>query len=150
MLFTTQLGQVIVPEMRFRPYFGWRDWTVCAACFLLSTGQILRYLFAEPRISHLVFAVGWMTVPILGIAYHVFLYWDVNPDGLTARSLWKVKRIPWQSVRSVGKLWFFPDRVMIRYGHSIDDHGWFLAVPANRSRFVAALRKYAPQAEFKE
>jgi len=37
---------------------------------------------------------------------------------------------------------------MICYGHVPEDYGFILADPINRNGFIAALRRFVPQAEF--
>jgi hypothetical protein len=125
-------------------------WVLIALGLLNSIFQFWLCIWAGHRIGHSVLAIVWLTLPILGVVFYLFVYWDVNPDYLIARKFWKVRRISWQSVRSVGKLGVFADNVKINYGHSIEDYGNVVAYPANRAEFVVALRRLAPLAEFKE
>ena len=134
--------------MRFRPRLRKLSWALSAVFLLNSVIQISQCFWADYRTGHLLLATGWLILAGLGNFYCMFVYWDFSPEGLTARVLWKVKRIPWQSVRSVGKLGYFRDNVKINYGHSIEDYGNLVTTPANREKFIAALRQFAPQAEF--
>jgi len=149
MLFTNRMGRVMASVMRFRPYIGWIGWLGIAAFSLKSTVHVLQYFLSGHQTQDLVLAALWLITPLLGATYYLFVYWDANPSGLIARRLWKVKRIPWQSVRSVGRHPLFVGHVMVSYGHPNEDCGRLLAAPANRTEFIAALCKYAPQAEFK-
>lgn len=82
-----------------------------------------------------------------------FIYWDVDPEGLRERRLLSTRSIPWQEVVHVGS-WRpnqpASDYLEIDYARPapISDRGTVIANPEDRSGFISALRRFAPQANF--
>jgi hypothetical protein len=137
--------------MRFRPHLRNLAWVTVAMCLLSGILQTVSCFRAgRHSVGDVALAGGWLILAALGVFYCLFVYWDLNLDGLSARVFWKVRKIPWQSVRSVSKFGFGTDDVIIRFGHSVENYGNLIATPANREEFIATLRKFAPRAEFKE
>ena len=90
-------------------------------------------------------AIVWMSVP-------AFTYWDLEGAGLREhRPFWKTKTIPWSEVTYIGP-WESASskRIAIEYERKapFPDRGRIIATPARRQAFIAALRRFAPQAEF--
>lgn len=97
---------------------------------------------------------NWIVLPIcvlfflLAVLAYSFTYLDLDSTSLRRRELWKKQEIAWSDVTRVGRLGFGADVVKISYGRSVENYGWMLASPRNRSGFIDALRRYAPHAEF--
>jgi hypothetical protein len=85
---------------------------------------------------------------LLDILNTIFSYWELDTDCLRQRKLWKVKEIARQDVTRIRRFGFSSRSVMICYGHVPEDYGFILADPINRNGFIAALRRFVPQAEF--
>ena len=78
-------------------------------------------------------------------------YWDFESDGLRERRLWRTKTIPWAEVTYVGPWESASSKwVAIEYERKapLSDRGRVIVTPARRKAFIAALRQFAPQAEF--
>ncbi len=135
--------------MRFRAKFGALGWCwVGLACFvvvLLCSGlraggfgdfAVLIVLFAMQR-----------------VLLHAFTYWDVLSDCLRERRLWNTREVAWREVQHVGG-WRpsqpSSDSLAIDFARPapLSDRGSIIAHPEDRSAFIAALRKFAPQAAF--
>jgi hypothetical protein len=83
----------------------------------------------------------------------IFIYWDVDDDGLRERRLWKTKEVAWRNVRHVGA-WNpsqpASDYLAIDFARPAPTPGRsrIIAHPEDRTAFIAALRRFAPQAVF--
>lgn len=82
-----------------------------------------------------------------------FIYWEIDNDGLRERRLWHSKQVPWQDVVHVGS-WHpnqpSSDYLEIDYARPapMSDRGSVIANPEDRSGFLAALHRFAPNADF--
>lgn len=137
--------------MRFRAKFGLLGWVYVAfASFVIV-------LILSPRQHHgdqRFFAVlPTLVLAVLRILSQIFIYWEINSDGLRVRRFWDEKTIPWQEVTRVGA-WnpkhASSDVLAIDYFRSapMSDQGSVIANPEDRQQFLANLRRYAPQAVF--
>jgi hypothetical protein len=83
----------------------------------------------------------------------VFIYWDLDSDFLRERRLWNKREVAWKEVTHVGS-WHpkqpSSDYLAVYYARPepMSDRGSIIANPEDRAQFVAALRRYAPQAKF--
>lgn len=82
-----------------------------------------------------------------------FVYWDVESAGLCEHRFWKTKAVPWEEITQVSG--FFTGKhpsltITVDYSRSapMSDRGHILADPEDRDQFIAALRRYAPNASF--
>jgi hypothetical protein len=85
---------------------------------------------------------------LLDILSTIFTYWELDTDCLRQRKLWKVKEIARQDVTRIRRVGFSGRSVMICYGRIPEDCEYILANPINRYGFIAALRRFIPEAEF--
>jgi hypothetical protein len=96
----------------------------------------------------------WMMVlPLLALEIVLdksFIYWECNSSGLRERRFWRIKEVPWEEVRQVGRWRPKAETVAVIYAHPapLSSSGCIVANPADRAGFLAALRRFAPQAEF--
>jgi hypothetical protein len=79
-----------------------------------------------------------------------FIYWECNPDGLRERRFWRIKDVPWEEVRQVGRWRPKAETLAVIYAHPapFSSSGCIVADPADPAGFLAALRQFAPQAVF--
>jgi hypothetical protein len=84
---------------------------------------------------------------------NVLVYWDVNSNCLRERRLWHTREVAWSEVTHVGA-WNpeqpASDTLAIHYARPapMSDKGDVIANPDDRQQFIAALRRFAPQATF--
>lgn len=137
--------------MRFRAKFGLLGWVQVAfvlfvLVLMLSPGQHngnQRFFVVLPT----------LVLTVLRILSQIFIYWDINSDGLHVRRFWDEKTIPWQEVTHVGAQspkHVSSDVLAIDYFRSapMSDRGSVIANPEDRQQFLSTLRRYAPQAVF--
>lgn len=132
--------------MRFRPKFGLQGWS------WVALGCLSTLLLARAHSNRLL----WSVWPILALQFifgKVFIYWEVDASGLHERRFWRRKEIAWDEITHVGS--WIPsqpgsDYVAVDYGRPapMSDRGSVIANPADRAEFIAALRRFAPQADF--
>ena len=133
--------------MRFCPKFGVLDWCTVGLALIVSV-LWLRGLHS------LTMGFEVLAFPLLAlqrIFNHLFIYWDVNSDSLRERRFWHTKQILWQEVVRVGAWTQSPNYVTVDYcGHgALPNHReTIVANPEDRTQFIAALRRFAPQADF--
>ena len=143
-------GQYYRFLMRFRPKFGVIGWfTVAPAlfiCMLWMNGgnHLSRFL---PYI-----AVTWALMALLRVSSYLFVFWQMDSDGLFERRFWNTRVIPWSDVVLIQGLGDVPssDYVEVfvqRAGPEPEAHP-LLANPRDRAQFLAALHRYASQARF--
>ncbi len=137
-------------QMRFRAKFGLLGWS-CVALALL-----VLVLWFSSGYHNETLGILATTLPILAaieILKEVFIYWELDADGLCERRFWTEKKIPWQEVIRVSA-WNSEqpssDFLAIDYARSapMSDRGSVIANPEDRQRFLADLYRYAPQAAF--
>jgi hypothetical protein len=76
------------------------------------------------------------------------IYWELNPQCLILHKLWKRKQIPWNEVTDVGWLGNMSGTFRINIGHQIEDYDRLYIEPSDEAGFIAALREFAPHADF--
>ena len=85
---------------------------------------------------------------------YFFGYWELDSISFRARSpwTWSLKEVPWEEVTHVRSLPSGPYSGGFLVEHTrpapMLDSGHILANPRDREQFIAALRRYAPQATF--
>jgi hypothetical protein len=77
-----------------------------------------------------------------------FYYWEMSPQCLLIRKLWKRRQIPWDEVTRVGWRGNMSGTFSIGIGHQIEDYDRLYIEPSDQAGFIAALRKFAPHANF--
>lgn len=136
--------------MRFRPRLGisnWQvfcalsAWTLCLFIQLVRPGNPKRLLVLLSAGFILIF-LGAGALPVYSV------YWDLTPDCIVMRKLWRKREIPWTEVTRVGWLGNFSGTFSISVGHRIEDYDRLYIEPRDRTRFIAAFRKFAPHATF--
>jgi hypothetical protein len=88
---------------------------------------------------------------VLCFSLPLFNYLDCESIGLRAHGLWRTKVIPWKDVTHVGPVKpKLPKFIVIEYAReaSLTGRGHIGFAPKKREVFVAALRQFAPHAEF--
>ncbi len=141
--------------MRFRTKFAWPQ---IASNFLWVVLCILNTrIHAEPSGLHSANVVAaWFFGLLLlwSIAAALFTYWDVSDMAIVERRLWNTKSVPWAEINRIapwpaGKR---PNPKMLEVDYTragpLSDRGSMIVEPRERADFIAALRKYAPQADF--
>ena len=125
-------------------------------CGLLFLGMAVFY--SVPWRHHSGFSLWmgalWYFNALLNLSTYFLTYWELLPDGLHARALWRRQRISYENITRVGLQ--YPDRpksttLDIEYGHldaAIFPHAHVMANPQNPQRFVEILRSRATVAEF--
>jgi hypothetical protein len=135
--------------MRFRAKFGALGWCwVSIACFVL----VLWFSGLHSRKIDFL-AVIFVILASLRVLNQILIYWDLNSDSLREHRLWNKKEVAWVEVTHVGS-WHpkqpSSDYLAIDYFSSapLSHQGRIVACPEDRAGFLAALRKFAPQAVF--
>jgi hypothetical protein len=72
---------------------------------------------------------------------------SMDTVSLRQRKFWKKKEISWPDVNSISRFGT-TDSVQIMYRHQAEDYSFIVASPKENSKFIAALRLFAPQAHF--
>jgi hypothetical protein len=96
-------------------------------------------------------ALFWLVSAAAWLSMRFFTYWDLDRDALRARGLWTTRVIPWSEVTYIGPWESAKSKwIVVEYQRRapLSDRGRILATPARRADFVAALRQFAPQAQF--
>jgi hypothetical protein len=137
--------------MRFRAKFGLIDslWLAVGATYLL----ILVSRAGHLRPSFIFCAIAFLPQALLRLLGLIFVYWEIDSDGLHERRLWRMRSIPWAEVASVT---FWPDEqkvsssFAIRYERPapLSDRGSIIANPSDRDTFLQELQRHAPGASF--
>jgi hypothetical protein len=135
--------------MRFRAKFGILD------CAWLALGSFVVLLYAtgphHATRTLRAYVVVWTAIIAVHLLLRAFIFWDVAADGLHVRRLWSSRTIPWNQIISVEP---WPDVRSVRGSIAIDfsspaplsTSGRVVAHPGRLDEFLAALRRYAPQA----
>jgi hypothetical protein len=140
------LNRTILAAVRYRAEFGALGWcTVGLACFVLILWMDgLRSMAADSL------ALGLPVLSLQQILSHIFIYWEVGPEGLCERRYWRVKSVAWDAVTHVGA--WAPNANYLIVDHaqpgSGSDRGTIVAQPEDRAGFISDLQKYAPKADF--
>lgn len=136
--------------MRFRYKFGALDgawvWLALFMTVLWSSAHGHR----STNLS--ILAASWIFLAALRVSNHLFVYWDLDSTGIRERRFWGIKQIPWSEVTLVQGLNGSPSSNFLEVWSSrpspISASDRVLAYPGNREEFIAALRRFAPQANF--
>lgn len=134
--------------MRFRAKFGAIGWFWVGSACLIATLWLSGRRHSESRFLALFFLV----MASLQVLNHFFIYWDIDPAGLRERRLWSTREIHWREVTHIGGWPSQPssDSLQIDFARPapISERGSVIANPEDRGGFIAALHKFAPEAEF--
>jgi hypothetical protein len=84
---------------------------------------------------------------LLFVLSHFLTYWELAPTFLLERKLWKKKQIAWQDVTRISAPGFSSDKVKISFGRVPENCSYIIANPSSRNKFIAALRRFAPNAD---
>jgi hypothetical protein len=135
--------------MRFRAKFGILDWARLA----LGSFVVLLYATGSHHATRMLgaYAVVWTVIITVHLLLRAFIFWDVFAVGLHERRLWSSRTILWNQISSVEP---WPDNRSGRSSIAIDfsspaplsTSGRVVANPGRLDEFLAALRRYAPQA----
>ncbi|HEY6446592.1 MAG TPA: hypothetical protein VIY53_09045 [Acidobacteriaceae bacterium] len=137
--------------MRFRAKFDLLD------CCYLALGLLPLVLLLSPggyRGMQTPWLVAlWVALALQRLIPRVFTYWEVSPEGLFERRLWRERTVAWNEIVSVSP---WPEgksasrQVAVSFGRSapLSDRGQVIANPGDPDSFLMALREHAPQARF--
>jgi hypothetical protein len=135
--------------VRFRAKFGLLGW-----CWVgLASFVVVLWISGLRSRALGGLAIGCVLLASERVLVQRFIYWDVDDDGLRERRLWKKKEVAWRNVRHVGA-WNpkqpASDYLAIDFTRSAPAPGRsrIIANPEDRAAFIAALRRFAPQAAF--
>jgi hypothetical protein len=132
--------------IKFRTDSPLLPWLLVGFVCIYSFGILQGNSFYPP------WHVNFVSVLILSVMLYIFsaifTYWELDMACLRQRRIWKVKEIAWQDVTRVSRLGFSSKNVMISYGRVPEDCAYILANPCNCDRFIEALHRFAPHAEF--
>ncbi|WP_377819802.1 hypothetical protein [Acidicapsa dinghuensis] len=92
--------------------------------------------------------ITFLLVSVAAIEADRFIYWELGPQCLLIRKLWKKKEIPWDDVTNVGWLGNMSGTFCISVGHCVENYDRLYIEPSNSPEFVAALRKFGPHINF--
>ncbi|MGC2639457.1 MAG: hypothetical protein WA294_19890 [Acidobacteriaceae bacterium] len=95
----------------------------------------------------------WIALALQRLIPRVFTYWDVRPEGLFERRLWRERTVAWNDIVSVSP---WPEgksasrQVAVGFARSapLSDRGQMIANPGDLDSFLRELRTHAPQARF--
>jgi hypothetical protein len=84
------------------------------------------------------------------VLFHLFIYWDLDADHLHERRLWNTRDVGWQEVTHIGPWGQSSQYLVVDHARlaPMSDSGSLIANPEDRSGFISALHRYAPQASF--
>lgn len=138
--------------MKFRPKFvDDKPRLIILVWVGLNTGLRLALEVIRPSTSNLSLAAGWLALFILGTGFILALrhiYWQLTPDCLIVRKLWRKKEILWGEVTEVGWLGPMSGTFRLSVGHRIEEYDRIYFEPSDQTGLADALRKFAPQANF--
>ena len=141
--------------MKFQAKFGSADvgmlWVACIWVFV--------WLTAPSHLPHgwnSLMASVWAVGPLWRVLRHYFVYWELEPACLREVRYWVKRDIPWQEVTHVGGFpatWASSDFLQVDFFHSPEVTPYtgrdrLVFQPGDRDGFIAALRRFAPQATF--
>jgi hypothetical protein len=135
--------------MKFRTKFGALGWfSVSLACLYGYT----VLLTGKSRSTLGISAAVWIAWAALRIFTYVFTYWEADITGLCRHGFFATRHIAWDDIEHVGGFNGRASAAMWTVDDSreapVSDRGQIMANPADRLEFIAALRKFAPQADF--
>jgi hypothetical protein len=136
--------------MRFRAKFVPETWLLLLLCGIYAALGLDRILAHRDHwhlgVINLIMAV----LAVLAVCSQRTVLWEMDTEGLRHRRLWIYTQIGWQDVTRVESLWSSTFDLKIEYNrHGFGPKvGRILTNPADRDAFVAALHRFAPQAEF--
>jgi hypothetical protein len=135
--------------MRFRAKFGALDW-----CWI-GTACLFAALWFSGHLSGIagLFALYFVSMTAFRALSQVFIYWEIDSERLRERRLWHTKEIPWPEIVHVAS--WHPrqvshDYLEIDYARPapMSDRGSVFANPEDRTGFLAALHRFATEADF--
>lgn len=132
--------------MRFRPKLG-KVWLAILYLGLISVLQF-ALLIARNRTVAVLWIASSLTGMAAGFVVYRYVYWELTPDCLTVRRLWRKRDIPWIEVTDVGWLGSMSGTFRVNVGHRIEDYDRLYIEPSDRASLTAALHKFAPHATF--
>ena len=135
--------------MRFRAKFGALGWCyVGLACFFA-----FLWISGDRHVGFVSLVLGFSLLTLQRVLNHIFVYWDIDSIRLFERRLWNTREIPWCEITNIAS--WTPDQpssdfleVSFARPAPMSDRGSVIANPEDREAFIAALHKFAPQAEF--
>ena len=136
--------------MRFHAKFGWIGWAQAINAVIWSTEWLFRGR-SEPWSSEFV-ALLTLSVLLLYVTTYRFRYWEFRPEGLREHNFWKTRDVAWDELRHVQGRNAVPSAEYVElYAYRpppMSESFRLIANPGKRDQFLAALRKFAPQAEY--
>lgn len=137
--------------MRFRPKIGtpspWQVLTALTFWFVYLVFQLAHPNNLEKPIFEAISVFTLLALVAVFLAIRS-VYWDFTPECLVVRRLWTKREVAYSEVRRVGWLGSMSGTFSISIGHLIENYDRLYIEPGDQAGFVAALRKYAPQADF--
>ena len=132
--------------MRFRSKLG----PPLLIVFLLGLSSVLQLLSFHGERKPIVEVCLALTLVLLSAAFLAFkyTYWELTPNYLLVRRLWRRRRIPWTEVTEVGWMGTMSGTFRINVGHRIEDYDRLYMEPSDHARFREALQRLAPHAKF--
>ena len=130
--------------MRFRKKFGalgyaWAGSACLFAALWLSPNR-------KPELVPFVIYFGLMA--LVQIVSYFFIYWEIESDHLRERRLLTTREVSWAELKSVSPWGKSTEYLALDYSRPapMSDRGSIIANPEDRSAFIDAIRRYAPQA----
>jgi len=132
--------------MKFRTKFGALGY--CWVGFACLMGVL--WLSGPHKSYSGMFAFTCVLMASQQILNHFFIYWEVRDDHLLERRLWNAREVAWNEVTHVGNRERNPDYLVVDHVRMapLSERGSILANPEDRSEFIHALHRRAPQAIF--
>jgi hypothetical protein len=134
--------------VKFRPKI--ENWQLIAVVLSVSLLNVLMSGL-DHRLNR---TIGICTIilffvaTLAGVAAIRSIYWELSPQCLILHKLWKRKQIPWSEVTEIGWLGNMSGTFRINIGHQIEDYDRLYIELNDQTGFIAALRKFAPHANF--
>jgi hypothetical protein len=132
--------------MRFRTKFG-----ALGYCWVgLACLWTLLWLCGPHQNRAGLFTFTSALIASLQILNHTFIYWELQADSLRERRLWRAKEVAWQEITHVGPWANNSEYLIVDHVRAapLSARGSIIANPEDRSAFLDALHRYAPQATF--
>jgi hypothetical protein len=97
--------------------------------------------------------IGFFLLALFQILSRLLVYWELDESSLRVQSFRTTREIALAEVTHVGGLVpGKPSSACLRVDYArpapMSEQGYILATPKDRVRFIAALRRFAPQATF--
>jgi len=131
--------------MRYRAKFGALGW-----CWSGSACLVLVLWLDGLRSGTAGFLfLFFILMALQRVLSYVFIYWDLGVEELRERRIWSTRSVPWNEVTHIGRWTQNSNYIIVDHSRlePLSDRGRMVANPDDEAGFIAALRRYATQAE---